>query len=56
MLKLKDISKTFKTGGDKKAALDHLSLDVRPDDFITVIGANGAGKSTMFAAICGSYI
>ena len=56
MLKLKNISKTFNTGTDKKKALRNLTLDVKPNDFITVIGANGAGKSTMFAAICGSYI
>lgn len=35
-------------------ALDHLSLTLRDGDFVTVIGGNGAGKSTMQNAICGT--
>ena len=37
------------------AALDHLSLTLRDGDFVTVIGGNGAGKSTMQNAICGTW-
>ena len=36
-------------------ALDHLSLTLRDGDFVTVIGGNGAGKSTMQNAICGTW-
>ena len=47
MLKLTNISKTFNPGTeDAKLALDNVSLHVRPGDFISIIGANGAGKST----------
>lgn len=56
MLKLTNISKTFNPGTvNQKTALDHLNLTVNDGDFITIIGSNGAGKSTMFNAICGSF-
>lgn len=56
MLKLEHLSKTFNPGTtDAKLALNDLSLHVLPGDFITIIGSNGAGKSTMFNAIGGSW-
>ena len=56
MLQLIDISKTFNRGTvNEKTALSHLNLDVKDGDFITIIGSNGAGKSTMFNAICGTF-
>lgn len=57
MLRLLDISKTFNKGTvNEKTALSHLNLEVKDGDFITIIGSNGAGKSTMFNAICGTFI
>ena len=57
MLKLDHIKKTFNPGTvNEKAAIRDLSLHLEPGDFATVIGSNGAGKSTMFAAIAGSFI
>ena len=56
MLKLIDICKTFNKGTvNEKTALNHLNLEVKDGDFITIIGSNGAGKSTMFNAICGGF-
>lgn len=56
MLKLTNISKTFNPGTvNQKTALSHLTLEVNDGDFITIIGSNGAGKSTMFNAICGAF-
>ena len=56
MLSLSHISKTFNPGTlNAKLALDDLCLDVNEGDFITIIGSNGAGKSTMFNAIGGSF-
>ena len=56
MLKLERISKTFNPGtiNEKKALID-LSLHLAPGDFVTVIGGNGAGKSTMLNAIAGVW-
>lgn len=57
MLNISHVYKTFNPGtADSKLALDDLCLDVAEGDFITVIGANGAGKSTMFNAIAGTFL
>ncbi len=56
MLKLENISKTFNPGTiNEKKALSGLSLQLAPGDFVTVIGGNGAGKSTMLNAIAGVW-
>ena len=56
MLQLIDISKTFNPNTvNEKKALNHLSLTLEDGDFATIIGSNGAGKSTMFNAICGTF-
>ena len=56
MLKLEHISKTFNAGTvNEKHALRDLSLHLRPGDYVTVIGSNGAGKSTMLNAVAGVW-
>ncbi|MBP3484138.1 MAG: ABC transporter ATP-binding protein [Oscillospiraceae bacterium] len=56
MLELKSISKTFNPGTiNEKKALRELSLHLKPGDFVTVIGGNGAGKSTMLNAVAGVW-
>ena len=56
-LELCHITKYFNQGTqDEKLALDDISLLVNPGDFITVLGSNGAGKSTMFHAILGIFL
>ena len=57
MLKIEHVSKTFGTGTvNEKHALHDLNLHVKHGDFISIIGSNGAGKSTMFNAIAGVFI
>lgn len=56
MLELKNISKTFNPGTiNAKTALSGLNLTLNDGDFVTVIGGNGAGKSTMLNIIAGTY-
>lgn len=56
MLKLKSIFKTFNAGTvNEKIALRGVNLQLNEGDFVTVIGGNGAGKSTMLNAIAGAY-
>ena len=56
MLKLDHIKKTFHPGtANEKRALNDLNLHLAPGDFVTVLGSNGAGKSTMFNAIAGTF-
>ena len=55
-LQLTHLSKTFNKGtiNEKKALID-LNLTLEDGDFVTVIGSNGAGKSTMLNAIAGVW-
>ncbi len=56
MLELKNITKVFNPGTvNEKVALDNVSLTLEDGDFVTVIGGNGAGKSTMLNAISGVW-
>lgn len=56
MLDIKEISKTFNAGTvNEKTALDGLTLRLEEGDFVTVIGGNGAGKSTMLNAVAGVW-
>lgn len=56
MLELKHISKTFHPGTvNEKVALRDLNLTLKEGDFVTVIGGNGAGKSTMLNLIAGTF-
>lgn len=56
MLKLKRVCKTFNAGtiNEKRAVID-LDLSIDDGDFVTVIGGNGAGKSTILNLISGVY-
>lgn len=56
MLDLIGISKTFNPGTvNEKKALSNVSLHLKEGDFATIVGSNGAGKSTMFNAITGAF-
>ena len=56
MLDLINISKTFNPGTiNEKKALSSLNLHLDSGDYVTVIGGNGAGKSTMLNAIAGVW-
>ena len=56
MLKIENVCKTFNAGTvNEKVALKGLNLELREGDFVTVIGGNGAGKSTMLNAITGVF-
>lgn len=56
MLKISHISKTFNKGTiNEKQALRDLNLHLEPGDFVTVIGGNGAGKSTTLNLIAGVF-
>ena len=56
MLEINDIYKTFNPGTvNEKRALNGVSLTLNEGDFVTVIGSNGAGKSTTLNAIAGVW-
>lgn len=56
MLEIRNVTKVFNPGTvNEKVALDNFSLNLEEGDFVTVIGGNGAGKSTMMNAIAGVW-
>ncbi len=56
MLKLENIHKVFNAGTvNEKIALKGLNLHLKEGEFVTVIGGNGAGKSTMLNSVAGVY-
>ena len=56
MLKIENVRKVFNAGTvNEKVALNGLNLELQPGDFVTVIGGNGAGKSTMLNSVAGAY-
>ena len=63
MIQLKDICKFYQVGDDRVKALDHVSLHIRPKEFVSIIGPSGSGKSTLMNIIgcldvadAGSYL
>lgn len=56
MLEIKKVFKTFNPGTvNEKHALNGIDLTLNEGDFVTVIGGNGAGKSTMLNMVAGVY-
>ena len=56
MLEIRNVKKVFNEGTvNEKVALNGLNLVLNDGDFVTVIGGNGAGKSTMLNAVAGVW-
>jgi len=56
MVRLENITKIFSKGTiDEKVAINGITLHIRKGDFITVIGSNGAGKTTVLNLTAGTF-
>nr|WP_321514282.1 ATP-binding cassette domain-containing protein [uncultured Pseudodesulfovibrio sp.] len=56
MISISGVCKAFNKGDvNEVTALNGVSLEVKDGDFITIIGSNGAGKSTFLNALAGSF-
>ena len=57
LFQLTGVSKTFSRGTvDEVKALDNINLDVNVEDFITIIGSNGAGKTSLLNVVAGVFL
>lgn len=55
-IEIKNISKTFHSDTDEAYhALKEVNLEINTGDFITIVGGNGAGKSTFFECTCWKF-
>ena len=45
MLQVKDLCKEYRTGGLIQKALDHVSLNLRDNEFVAILGPSGSGKN-----------
>lgn len=52
-LSVRDLDKSFQIGGRPHKVLDAINLDVRPGEFVSIVGASGCGKSTLLRLIVG---
>lgn len=50
---VRNVSKAFGTAADPVVALDRISLDARPGEFLCLVGASGCGKSTVLNLLAG---
>ena len=53
MLQLKNISKEYQTGSLVQKALDDVSLNLRDNEFVSILGPSGSGKSTLLNIVGG---
>lgn len=53
MLQIKDIYKEYRTGDLVQKALDHVSLNLRDNEFVAILGPSGSGKTTLLNIIGG---
>ncbi len=53
VVQIRNLSKIFAHGGNDVVALDHIDLDVRAGEFLSLMGPSGSGKSTLLHIIAG---
>jgi NitT/TauT family transport system ATP-binding protein len=53
LIRLQEVSKTFRSSRGDVAALEKISLDIRRGEFLTLVGPSGCGKSTLLRCLAG---
>ncbi|MEI6723523.1 MAG: ATP-binding cassette domain-containing protein, partial [Betaproteobacteria bacterium] len=52
-IRIRDVGKTFGSGDSAVTALNHISVDIEPGQFLSVVGPSGCGKSTLLRIVAG---
>ncbi|MBS0222464.1 MAG: ABC transporter ATP-binding protein [Proteobacteria bacterium] len=53
LIKIEDVTKTYSTRNGPIRALDPLSLDIKQNEFVSIVGPSGCGKSTLMMMLSG---
>ena len=53
MLKTEDLCKYYGTGDNQVKAVDHVNLEIRQGEFVSIVGKSGSGKSTLLHMLGG---
>ena len=53
MLQIREVCKEYRTGDLVQRALDHVSLNLRDNEFVAILGPSGSGKTTLLNVIGG---
>ena len=51
MLKLRNVTKSYKFGNNKARVLDNINIDFKKGELVFILGKSGSGKSTLLNVI-----